>query len=579
MERFSMKRAVAVLAAAVMTAASVTGCSSSTDYSMTANGKKVNAGVYINFILNEMTNQMYTMYYSGEITEMKECLDKQVDGVDFRTYVKDKALEQTKEFVAVQTKFDELGLTLSEDDVSQIEDSISSTWGSQKEFYELEGVSRESLKMCFEHSYKKEAIFDHYYMEGGETPVTDDDVNKYISDNYIRYKLVTIPKSTNEDAEQAKTENEEYKNLWEQYIAEAEELDFAGFDKIISEYDEYSAAKQAEEQAALEAAQSEEGTEDGTSLDLGGLLDRDETASAADGEAAESTDGAESAAESSAESAAESAAEAENTEEQKAADSAAEEKTSESVVEGEVSKAEAGAEQSAAEETVTAEESKADESKAEESAVEERKAEESKADESAAEESKAEESKADESAAEESKAEESKADESAAEESKSDESADESKTDESAADESAEDASTDTDSTADGEEAEEEPDPYANETIVNFTESTDKNYDYYNEDYAALLTEIKGAEYGKVGKYENDNYYYIFMSADVSERTDYAEENHEDIIHKMKDDEFDGMLKGWIEACSIVVNDKAIKRYTVQEIYDRQEEYATKQGG
>ena len=517
---FSMKRASAAIAAAVMAAASVTGCSSSTDYSMTAGGNKVNAGVYINYILNEMSSQMYQLYYSGEITDMKECLDKEIEGENFKTYVKNKALESTKEFAAVQAKFDELGLTLSEDDVQQIEDSVSSAWSSQEDFYKLEGVSRESLKMCYEHTYKKEAIFDHYYMEGGTEPVSDDDVNKFVADNYIRYKLVTIPKSTNEDEEAAKTENEELKTLWEGYIADAESLDFAGFDEIITKYNDYKEAKAAEES---ESAESTDGTADISGDDLNVVTDE----SAAEEPAAE-------------ESAAETEEAAETT---AAAEKAPAEESAGSVVEGEVSAAEAGAEESAAEETVEAEESAVETSEAEsaESAAEETTAEDSSEAESAAEEADGTESTAEETA-----------DDSASEE------------------------------TADGEaltaEEEEEPDPYANETVINFTESTDTNYDYYDENYAALLTEIKNAEVGKAKSYENDNNYYIFVRADVSERTDYVTDHHEDLIHKMKDDEFDGLVKGWIEACSIVVNEKAVKRYTVQEVYDRQEEYAAKQG-
>ena len=517
---FSMKRASAVLAAAVMAAASVTGCSSSTDYSMTAGGNKVNAGVYINYILNEMSSQMYQLYYSGEITDMKECLDKEIEGENFKTYVKNKALENTKEFAAVQAKFDELGLTLSEEDVQQIEDSVSSAWSSQEDFYKLEGVSRESLKMCYEHTYKKEAIFDHYYMEGGTEPVSDDDVNKFFADNYIRYKLVTIPKSSNEDEEAAKTENEELKTLWEGYIADAENLDFAGFDEIITKYNDYKEAKTAEES---ESAEGTDSTADISGDDLNVVTDE----SAAEESAAETEEAAETTA---------------------AAEEAPAEENAESVVEGEVSAAEAGAEESAAEETVETEESAAETEAAAETtaASEEAPAEESTETASAAEESDVTESSADDSTAGET------GDESAAEE------------------------------TADGEaltaEEEEEPDPYANETVINFTESTDTTYDYYDENYAALLTEIKNAEVGKVKSYENDKYYYIFVRADVSERTDYVTDHHEDLIHKMKDDEFDGLVKGWIEACSIVVNEKAVKRYTVQEVYDRQEEYAAKQG-
>ena len=52
-----MKRAAAAAVAAAVTAGTMAGCSS-TDYALTADGKKVNAGVYISYALSEMTSQM-----------------------------------------------------------------------------------------------------------------------------------------------------------------------------------------------------------------------------------------------------------------------------------------------------------------------------------------------------------------------------------------------------------------------------------------------------------------------------------------------------------------------------------------
>jgi hypothetical protein len=92
-----------------------------------------------------------------------------------------------------------------------------------------------------------------------------------------------------------------------------------------------------------------------------------------------------------------------------------------------------------------------------------------------------------------------------------------------------------------------------------------------------MLKAIKETEVGKAGKYENDDYFYVFMRAEVSERTDYVPERRSTLIHSMKDTEFEQLVKGWIDAASIVVNEKAMKRYTVKAVYDRQEEYAAKQ--
>ncbi|MCR5122173.1 MAG: hypothetical protein K6B74_07115 [Ruminococcus sp.] len=525
-EKSVMKRTAAALTAAVLAAATVTGCASATDYSITAGGKKINAGVYINFILNEMTQQMYTMYYSGEITQLSECLEKQVEGKDFMTYVKDKALDDTKEFAAIQAKFDELGLSLSEDDVKTIESSVSSSWSSQKDYYEFQGVSRESLQMCNELSYKKDTVFDYYYSEGGVEEITNDALQTYVNDNYIRYKAVAIPKSSETDEEAKNKENEELKALYEKYYEEAQSLDFAGMNDLIAEYDTYKQEKAAEKEAAeAAAAESADSTE---STDAGEL-------------SAENLDGSEQAVD----------VEVPET-------NAANEESSESE-EVTVSGAETTAPSDAPDETAatTADDTaKPDETDASASSE---NTDEKKADSS------------EESAETKAPKEDAPADTTSEE------------TAAAAADDASSGADDSAAETADLEgvltdgAAEAETDPYANEVMTNYTEAVDSSSEYYSESYAGMLKAIMDTEVGKAGKYENDEYFYVFMRAEVSERTDYVPDHRSTLIHNMKDEEFDGLVKGWIDAASIVVNDKAMKRYTVKEVYDRQEEYSKKQ--
>lgn len=430
-----MKRAAAAAVAAAVTAGTMAGCSS-TDYALTADGKKVNAGVYISYALSEMTSQMYTMYYGGKVKDLSECFDKQIDGKDFTTYVKDSALEKTKEFATVNAKFDELGLKLSKDDKNTISDNVSSSWDSNGDFYESEGISRESIKQTYEFSFKRSAIFDYYYAEGGKEEVSADDLQTYVNDNYIRYKLVTIPKSTSTDDDTKESENAEIKELVDGYLEEAKDLDFEGFDKIIDEYNAYKEAKDAKDSTD-------------SSDDESAVTDLD-SSSAAD-------------------------------------------------------------ESSAADDTSSDDSSAADSSEAD-----------------------------------------------------TELSAD---TDTSSSD----------DSSADGDS--EEEDKYPNETVVNYTDGTNKDSDKYNENNAELLKQIKEGEYGAAASWDNDTNYYIFMSADIAERTDYVDDNKETLLQSMKGDEFDSKVEGWVKEMKITVNNKAVKRYTVKEIYDRQTEYYNKKKG
>lgn len=383
------KKITAALTAALLCTASLTACSD-TSYVMTAGDSKINAGIYIYNELTEMSYQMTMMYYQKGIK--KDYFDQKVDGKAFDEYLSDYALTATKEYAAVVDKFNELGLTLSDEDIKSINDSISSTWDSQGEFYESEGISKESVKLALKGSKMREELFDHYYAEGGEEAVSDDEMVKYLDDNYLRYKSISFAKTkastdssssaTDSSTDSADAANEEAKAKRDEFLEKAQGVSFDDFDSIIDEYNDYVASKKASDSSS-------------------------------------------------------------------AADS---------------------------------------------------------------------------------------------------------------------DSSTDSSSS--------EPDPYANEKMANYGEMDDSQKDTAN---GKILKEVSGMSTDVATAYEDDNAYYILIKGDVKDRdTEYAKDNHEDLLKEMKSDEFQKKLTSWVEKLDIKVNNKAIKRYTPKVVYDKQTEYYSK---
>ncbi len=507
----SIKRTAAVCCAVAMAAGTLSGCGSA-GYVLKYGDTEIKPGVYINSIITEMNSQMNTLYYAGKLQAAEDAFSQEIDGKSFTEAVKENALKNAKEIAAVDAKFKELGLELSADDVASIEDTISSAWGSNGDMLEYVGVSKESFRLCAEHDYKKDAIFDYYYADGGIEEVSDVTLQQYVNDNYIRYKIISISKSTAEDEETKKAENEEAEALLNEYYERAQELDFAGFDALI---DEYNAYKQAQEEAA-QAEAEELTTEDGTETELPAVDVTDSTTDESTTD--ESTDDA----------------------------SAAEETTSEESADIETA--------SVTESTIESHEAENTESAVTETVGDE----ESTADESAADESKADETTSDESAADESKADETTSDEDAA------------------ADDT--EVTDETDSSADAEtESAEEADPYVNEYVMNATEMLDTTSETYDESYAAMIKAFKEQPYNKAATYMDNEYSYVlFITEDIAGRPDYVEDNKATLLKEIKGDEFDGLVTSWVDALGINVNDKAVKKYGVKVIYDRESEYYKK---
>lgn len=462
---FLFKRTVAACAAAAVAASSMSGCTSATQYPMSAGGNDVNPGIYINYVVGEMGNKMYELYYAGEIAEADDCFSKEIDGVTFTEAVKNDALKSTKEFIAINTKFDEFGLTLSDDDWAEIDASVDSAWSTNGDMLEYLGVSKESYKQVTAVNYKRQAIFDYYYAEGGIEEVTDEQVQSYVNENFIRYKMITSPKDLGgDDEETMKQKNKETEERFQRYLEEAEGLSFEEFDRIIDENNAY--LDQLEAEANGEELELEDETDEEPELEE---------------------------------------------------DSAAEDSLSE---DGEDS-------------------GEQDDESSQDS-------------------------------------------EDADAESDSDE--DESTSD----DESAEDTDEESEELEEPEEPEEEPTeeeseeekvPFANESILDATKATDPTSDTYNENYAKMIAAFKEQPYNKAAFYaDNENYYVLYITEDISERTDYTEDNKETLVQSMKSDDFDTLVTDWAAALDIKVNNKAIKKYGVKTLYDRQNEYGKKHG-
>lgn len=226
----------AVLLSAVIMACSAAGCSD-TSYTVKADDKEIRAGIYIDYMLNEITAQINTLYYSEGVTD--DFFSHDIDGKSFSEYVSEQAMKNTKEYAAVTAKFDELGLKLSSDQLKDINSQVNDAWDSMGEMYEKEGISKESLKEVYLCSEKRHEIFEYYYGEGGEEAVSEDDMKNYVNDNYLRYKAIVINRSTAEDEATQKTEDEKNLALRDEYLAKAEGVSFDEFDKIIDEYNAY----------------------------------------------------------------------------------------------------------------------------------------------------------------------------------------------------------------------------------------------------------------------------------------------------------------------------------------------------
>ncbi len=236
-----IKRIAAILLVAVM-ALSLAGCSDTT-WIMKADDLVVNSGLYIYYQTQGYVDAIYTLaaedmnyyyYYMYGYSLVDEMFDdKQTIG----GYMNQYAIDMCKQYVVVEHLFNELGLELSEDDISLIKTQTNSTWASSTTDLENIGISKSTLEMAITSSLKEELVFNAYYEVGGLAGTTEETIQAHFEDEYARIKYMTFNFVESVDDAIDETVKNEQLALAQSYLDRAN----AGedFDALIEEYNAY----------------------------------------------------------------------------------------------------------------------------------------------------------------------------------------------------------------------------------------------------------------------------------------------------------------------------------------------------
>ncbi len=273
MTKLNIKKIAALGCAAAMVS-SLTACGEKTTWGAVIDGVQIPAGVFIYYLdtanyeaqqkLNEQTDTSVDLSPEGAAAQSSETVtlplySSQIDGVDSKQWIYDRATELMQEYAAVEAKFDEYGLTLSDDDKQSAQVYLDQIWDYAGDYYTSMGVSENSYKSIFLNSSKKQKLFETIYSEGGERAVSDDEIKTYLDENYALINYIDVELKDGEGnllKSDGKAERMEMLNSYIERYNNGED-----FDELNAEYVTYyeNLKKAAEEAAAAaEAANADE---------------------------------------------------------------------------------------------------------------------------------------------------------------------------------------------------------------------------------------------------------------------------------------------------------------------------------
>lgn len=219
-------------------------------YAAVIDGAKIPAGV---FISKQMDAYYEAMYYidpadtaaetttastdAAETTATTAFTDKVIEGKAVRDWINDKATEEICKYAAVESKFDELGLTFMDNEKEKVTIYMDSMWEAYGKYYEELGVSENSQILINLNSQKESLLFKYFYGEGGEKEIPESDIKAYLTDNNARINYIKMELKDGEGNLLKSDGKAEIMEMAKDYVQRAQ--DGEDFNALLKEYNDY----------------------------------------------------------------------------------------------------------------------------------------------------------------------------------------------------------------------------------------------------------------------------------------------------------------------------------------------------
>jgi len=256
----------------------LSGCADTT-YALSVSGTEVKAGEYIYAQLEAAQEAVSKFKEENPDTDVSDSafdyFKQELEGKKFTDWVNDSAVDVCRERMACAELFDELGLTLTADDETEIRNNVESFWantdiasagvgnyGTLGEFFESSGIGKASLSTVLTYQKKKEKVFHAYFDADGIEAVSESELRAKMAEEYARFRAIPIYLSDGEGNAITSEEGlKEIDGLAQSYVERLSAGE--SFVVVQNDYSEYvdSLTPVAEEEETGETAETTDGEE------------------------------------------------------------------------------------------------------------------------------------------------------------------------------------------------------------------------------------------------------------------------------------------------------------------------------
>lgn len=243
-----LKKIIAGISAIVIMA-TTTSCGADTKWVLQYGDYEARAGIFLYYQMSAYYDAINTIQEENEnfdTSDTKALKSATVEDTPIVDWIQNQATERTEVYLEVLKQFDELGLELTEDELSYIDTLTEYYWQYYSETYTQNGIGEQSFKDINTYSYKLNKVFDYYYAEGGVEEIPEQDLKDYYDTHNARVKYICL----NSTDTNGSFLSDEMKSMAEDFLKRANSGE--SFDDLIQEYEDYK-TQLAEEQAEADA--------------------------------------------------------------------------------------------------------------------------------------------------------------------------------------------------------------------------------------------------------------------------------------------------------------------------------------
>ncbi len=182
----------------------LSGCSSKNDPVVQVEDYKVSSGMYA-FILTQhilAAQQISSQTMSPSSDPEKIISEGKIEDKPAVDWIKEQSVDAAKQIASINVEFDKLGLTLSEEENNQINDSVEKIYEqAEKQGYSKLGITKEDWQQIAEINPKVQKVNKEYFEEGKSRAISNEKVDEYTKNHGLKYKVITIDKPLSEKDE------------------------------------------------------------------------------------------------------------------------------------------------------------------------------------------------------------------------------------------------------------------------------------------------------------------------------------------------------------------------------------------